>query len=504
MKPFQAIVPLFLILTAPAHAEVTAFSVSSADRGKSISISVETSPDFSGCDLRLYGSARRKALSGADISREPFYSESQPSASRRFSVSSLARPSKKRGRRTAVHFRAEQECPAATFRSRIERVGVRVKQRRRAPRLKGWIAAIGEKLDLQAVSIVEAFPALDPFNTPTDLRHPGDGSNRLFVVQQTGEIYVFQNSPGTSSSSLFLDLTGKTERFGERGLLGLAFDPSFSENGYLYVYYTDSDDGDSILERYTVSDENDDLADPDSVLQILRIPQPIPNHNGGGIQFGPDGYLYLALGDGGGAGDPEENGQDPTTLLGSILRIDVSSSSESEPYVVPSDNPFVESSSGTRAEIYAYGLRNPWRISFDPATETLWAGDVGQSRSEEINIVRSGDNLGWNTVEGRLCYPEGPCQKRGLRKPLHVYPRKVGSSVTGGYVYRGERLPPLYGKYLFADFAEGKVWALSKQGKRARVHLLEDTEAYISTFGIDQDGELYFFDYVSGKIYTFE
>ena len=239
---------------------------------------------------------------------------------------------------------------------------------------------------------------------------------------------------------------------------------------------------------------------------ILEVPQPYGNHNGGQLAFGPDGFLYIALGDGGSGGDPHHHGQDRTTLLGSILRIDIDRTQGGKNYAVPHDNPFAGNTEGFREEIFAYGLRNPWRFSFDPQTKRLWAGDVGQDRPiEEIDIIEKGKNYGWNIMEGTLCYnPPSGCKTEGLEKPVWEYTRDDGRSITGGFVYRGKKVPALFGKYIYADFVSGRIWALEYNGKNPATNALifHNPNLYISSFGTDRQNELYFCSF-DGRIYTF-
>ncbi len=335
-----------------------------------------------------------------------------------------------------------------------------------------------------------AFPERT-FERPVDVQHPGDGSNRLFVVEQDGVIRVF-TPMGSAGATAFLDIRERVLTVGnEMGLLGLAFAPDFSESGHFFVYYTTLMDERRYgrLSRFTTVGG---LGDPGSEVIVLEVQQPWANHNGGGVAFGPDGYLYLGLGDGGSAGDPRGNGQNRKTLLGSILRIDV----RTLPYAIPADNPFAGNERGYREEIFAYGLRNPWRFSFDSETGWLWVGDVGQVTWEEVNRVESGGNYGWDCREGYRAYQ--PARERtrtcagmtDFAPPAWVYGRDAGQSITGGYVYRGERFPELVGWYIYADYVSGRIWALYYDGQRAQNRELVDTDIFISSFGVDADGEL--------------
>lgn len=357
-----------------------------------------------------------------------------------------------------------------------------------------------ESLDV-GYGVTIAFPKLS-FNRPVDLQHANDNSNRLFVVEQEGIISVFKNESTISSKNTFLDIRDKVEDSGnEEGLLGLAFHPQCKTNGYFYVNYTAKDPDRTVISRFKIS-ANADAADPSSEEVILTFSQPYSNHNGGQISFGPDGYLYIGVGDGGSGGDPQGNGQNPKTLLASILRIDVNKQENGKKYAIPSDNPFVGNKSGYKAEIFAYGIRNPWRFSFDPVTKKLWTGDVGQNSYEEIDIIEKGGNYGWNTMEGKHCFePKQNCNQQGLKLPVWEYPRSAGVSITGGFVYRGPALPALKGKYIYADYGSGTIWALDASNLTNPVNIiLTESKLNISSFGVDAKNELYICAF-DGKIY---
>lgn len=333
-------------------------------------------------------------------------------------------------------------------------------------------------------------PVADGFEAPLYATHAGDGTGRIFVVEQGGLIRIVEN--GEIASEPFLDISSRVRAGGEQGLLGLTFDPDYPDNNRFYVDYTDTS-GNTVVARYEVTDRPG-VADPSSEQVLLRIEQPYANHNGGHLAFGPDGYLYVATGDGGSGGDPHGNGQSRDTLLGKLLRIDVSGSGG---YEIPSDNPFA--GGGRRAEIWAYGLRNPWRFSFDRNTDDLWIGDVGQSAREEINLEPAGSdggvNYGWNIMEGAECYDAASCDRDGLEEPVADYPHSEGISVTGGYVYRGERIRELTGGYLFGDFGSGTIWIIDSARPRAGAAVALETDLSISSFGEDEDGELFVVDH---------
>ncbi len=346
-----------------------------------------------------------------------------------------------------------------------------------------------------------AFPNLS-FNRPVGIYHAVDGADRLFVLEQEGLIYVFENLENVTAANIFVDISDRVLFGGEQGLLGFAFHPNFTENGYFYVDYTAGNPRRTVIARYSVAQNNPNEADKNSEEILLEVEQPYSNHNGGQIAFGPDGYLYIALGDGGSAGDPHGNGQNRSTLLGSILRIDVDSTSGNMNYGVPSDNPFVGNTEGYREEIYAYGLRNPWRFSFDQVTGWLWAADVGQNRREEIDVIEKGKNYGWNIMEGNLCYsPPENCNQAGLEPPIWDYSHDQGFSITGGFVYRGSELTELIGSYIYGDYGSGRIWALRYDGVNDPVNTeFLNTNLNIASFGIDGKNEIYICA-LDGKIY---
>ena len=344
-------------------------------------------------------------------------------------------------------------------------------------------------------NVENAFPNLS-FEDPVGIHAPNDGTNRLFVIEQEGRIKVFNNDTNTSDWDMFLDITNLVDQDGgytEEGLLGLAFHPDFTDNGYFYVNYTEHNPRRNVIARYTVNSNNPNQANYNSSQIILEVGQPYTNHNGGQMEFGPnDGYLYISFGDGGSAGDPLGHGQNMTTLLGTLIRIDVDNPSNGLNYSIPSDNPFVDVI-GPRPEIYAYGLRNMWRFSFDLQTGFLWGADVGQYEYEEINIIESGGNYGWNIMEGTSCYDSPSCNEDGLELPIWEYELYVNGvcSITGGYVYRGPTLWNLTGKYIYGDWCTGDIWALeySEDGNHVNEHLMV-SGINITSFGVDQYNEL--------------
>ncbi len=333
------------------------------------------------------------------------------------------------------------------------------------------------------------------FERPTFVTGAGDGSGRLFVTEKRGTIRIVRD--GQVAPQPFLDIRARIASSGnEQGLLGLAFHPAFAANGRFFVYYTAKEGGANTLAEYRVAPADPDRADPASGRVLFAIDDRYANHNGGMLAFGPDGYLYIALGDGGGAGDPLRAGQDLANPLGSILRIDVDAPpAPGLAYAIPPENPFV-GREGARPETWAYGLRNPWRFSFDRETGDLWIADVGQNAREEVNFEPAGSpggrNYGWSIMEGTICYrPAQGCDRAGLTLPVFDYPHDDGCSVTGGYVYRGQAFPALRGAYLLADYCTGSAWALRWQDTRLQVTRLADFPTGISSFGEDDAGELY-------------
>ena len=344
-------------------------------------------------------------------------------------------------------------------------------------------------------------------NAPVQtLAAPGDDASRLFVITQFGRIRIIEDD--VLLPTIFLDVNSKLIFSGERGLLGMAFHPDYENNGHFYINYTDNTGGDTVIERYTRDPLDPDLADPNSALKLLEVDQPFSNHNCGWMEFGPDGYLYIGMGDGGSGGDPLNSGQRGDTLLGKILRIDVDNPAPGLNYGIPPTNPFVNDPN-FRDEIWAYGLRNPWRNAFDPATGDLWIADVGQSDWEEVNFEPAdsggGRNYGWRIMEGAHCHnPSSGCNQTGLVKPVHEYHHRVGQffvhcSITGGRIYRGRSMATMHGRYFLADYCSKSVWSFRYQDP-----LLFDFEDHsadlappvgsldrIRSFGVDADGELY-------------
>jgi len=353
-------------------------------------------------------------------------------------------------------------------------------------------------------------PIFAGFQSPVYLTYaPGDSpaSSPLFIVEKAGRIYRIEGSPASDARTeqpiLFLDITDRVGSEGsEQGLLGLAFPPDFLTSGLFYLNYTDRN-GDTVVARYRLMGDDPRRGDPTGEQKLLQIEQPAGNHNGGQLQFGPEGYLYIGTGDGGRAGDPWGNAHNPGVLLGKLLRLDVT---ESETYAVPPDNPFV-GVPDARPEIWALGLRNPWRFAFDRVTNELYIADVGQNQYEEVDFQPAGssggENYGWDVMEGNHCFePAVNCDPQGLVPPVAEYDHSQGCSITGGYVYRGTRYPSLTGVYFFGDFCSGHIWGLKREPSGAwTMALLLKSEVNISSFGEDATGEIYVVGYRDGVIY---
>ncbi|HMS34588.1 MAG TPA: PQQ-dependent sugar dehydrogenase [Ignavibacteria bacterium] len=359
----------------------------------------------------------------------------------------------------------------------------------------------------------DAFPNMPTFSLPVAIINPDDSTNRIFVAQLKGIIYVFKNSDTASTRKVFINISSKVNQTGaEEGLLGLAFHPDFRNNRYFYVHYVFDSTGSPSsrwirISRFTVSEVNPDSALFSSELKLFTIPLPDRGHNGGQVAFGPDKYLYISLGDGYAGGDIS---QDRTQFLGKILRVNVDSAGAGRNYSIPATNAFYGNTFGWKEEIYAYGFRNPWRFNFDKVTGKMWMGDVGQYRYEEINIVENGKNYGWNKMEGMHCYPDTTnCDTtgRGFVRPVWEYNHDnvlLPYSVLGGYVYRGTQFPELYGKYIYGDYAQGTIWSLEYDGINPAVNSqLLDTNFNFSTFGVDLKNELYVcrISTLNGRIY---
>jgi glucose/arabinose dehydrogenase len=341
---------------------------------------------------------------------------------------------------------------------------------------------------------------VDGLVAPLAVTHAGDGSGRIFVLEQRGQIRVVED--GQLRDEPFLNIGDRITSGGERGLLGLAFHPSFPDDPRLFVNYTDSQ-GDTVVSSFVVPFPDADRADPNSESIVLRFDQPYSNHNGGALAFGPDGLLYISTGDGGSGGDPHDNGQRLDTLLGKILRVDVDGDEVDGRYSIPPDNPFVDDD-GAAPEIWLYGLRNPWRMSFDRTTGDLWIGDVGQGSWEEIDVARAGRgglNFGWNRMEGFECFEPADCDPAQFTPPVAAYGHDLGCSVIGGVVYRGTAQPLLTGGYVYSDYCGGNLWLLdpTSDGPVDEPPVTQPGRQ-ISAIGEDEAGEPYATDFGSGEL----
>ncbi|GAB4523518.1 MAG: PQQ-dependent sugar dehydrogenase [Anaerolineae bacterium] len=379
-------------------------------------------------------------------------------------------------------------------------------------------ASTPEAAETTVVTTRDSMPDADAFQlvrVVNGLQYPlyvtpaGDGTNRLFIVEQSGRILISENDALLNTP--FIDLSGIVSQdvlrgYSERGLLGLAFHPDYAENGTFFVNYTDRN-GNTQIASYNVSADDPNVADPNSARTLLSIAQPYPNHNGGHMAFGPDGYLYVSVGDGGAADDPQNNAQTPSNLLGTILRLEVDNFDFDRPYSIPEDNP-VYTNPNLAPEIWAWGLRNVWRFSFDRATGDLYMGDVGQNRYEEINFEPAGSegglNYGWRSYEGFDKYLRPDLSEDAVAMPITVYDHGLGCSVTGGYTYRGEAIPELEAAYLYSDYCSGRIWAAYRNAEgRWQSGVIMETNRRVSSFGEDENGELYLVDY-SGEVLRFE
>ncbi len=359
-----------------------------------------------------------------------------------------------------------------------------------------------EPARVPAIQLVRIFPNVE-LRRPVQVIQAPSEPNNVYVVEQAGRILLLdQNNDQVKSGAVFLDMRKSVNsKNNEEGLLSICFDPKYSDNGFVYLYYSAEKPRRSVLSQFCVSDDRKTI-NIDSEKKILEVEQPYSNHNGGTVLFGPDGMLYLSLGDGGAANDPHGHGQNLATLLASIIRIDVSQVTKDSPYTIPSDNPFV-STKGARKEIWAYGLRNVWRMSFDRETKLLWAGDVGQDQFEEIDVIVKGGNYGWNMREGLRAFSSG--QKGEFSDayidPVFEYSHKDGVSVTGGYVYRGDKYPELKGIYFFADYGYGIIWGARCQGLKLGEprKLIHRSTNLWSSFGEMLNGELVLCSFDGGE-----
>jgi glucose/arabinose dehydrogenase len=366
----------------------------------------------------------------------------------------------------------------------------------------GPSASLGAAFDPARVAVVFD-TVVGGLKAPLAVVNAGDASGRIFVAEQGGRIRIVR--AGALVDGAFLDIADRITSGGERGLLGVAFHPAFPQDPRVFVDYTDTN-GDTRVSAFRLDPANPDRIDPATEERLLFVKQPFANHNGGALVFGPDGYLYVSLGDGGSGGDPQGNGQSLGTLLGKILRIDIDTTGNGRAYGIPADNPYADGAGGRQPEIWLSGLRNPWRMSFDRLTHDLWIGDVGQSAWEEIDVQRAdapgGTNFGWNRLEGAHCFhPVQGCQAPGLTQPQAEYGHDQGCTVIGGNVARGTAQPTLVGGYFFADYCSGRVWAINPAVDGLRTPtVVADTKHNFSAFGEDEAGELYATDLSGGTL----
>ena len=502
MKKLLIVVIAAVLLpgAADAAAPDTSLKVSSIQRGAALRFTFRPSSTAEGCLYELYAGATTGKLARALSSGEPIVALTGRSAARAITAATLPRI-RSRDRAVSYYFGSKTICGDDTALSKRIKVNLPSASSGSAVSASNFQKNLRAKLLLAAFTFREVFSTLD-LSSPLDLQPARDGTGRIFIVEQGGRILAVTPNGTSATATEFLQISSKLSTGGERGLLGMAVHPNFAQNGYFYLNYT-RHNGDTIISRFTRDAGDPTKADPNSEFQLLHVVQPFSNHNGGGLAFGKDGFLYIGLGDGGSGGDPFEYGQDRTTLLGKFLRIDVDSTSNGNNYAIPADNPFVGAGSGIREEIFAYGVRNPFRFSFDAVSGLLWAGDVGQGEREEVDIIQSGANYGWNIMEGTACYePATNCNRTGLTLPVTEYTHAVGQSITGGYVYRGSEVPALRGQYIYGDFVSGRLFTLNA-GRRTENPLdIADTAINISGFGQDGNNELYIVAY-EGAIYKF-
>lgn len=476
------------------QAEISDFSIHAGVRKdvQSLGISLSLSgTSLIGCTYSLYSSASSSQLSQSPINGKLIASGSIENGITQLQANALDWVKVK----SKAYFKAELDCSTESATSAIADVRLAALDTGTISP-KAWVAQLRKKIKSKNLRLVNAYPDLT-FTQPLDFQHSG---SRIFVAEQDGKIQEIISAG--SAIRTFIDISSKITTSTERGLIGFVLHPNFADNGYFYVRYSQVGTGNTIISRFQATAPDFLQASADTEVALLNLEQPSPIHKGGAMAFGSDGYLYLGVGDGGGAGDPNGNGQKRTTLLGKLLRIDVDSTANGENYAIPADNPFVGNNSGYKEEIFAYGFRNPWKFSFDSTTGDIWLADVGQDKFEEVNLVQKGKNYGWKIMEGKSCYsPRSGCNTAGLVKPIVDYPREMGHSITGGYVYRGTAVPALSGLYVFGDFTLGRIYTLKKGTKRIRD--LFTSGLYVSSFGVDQDNELYVVSFGDGKIYKF-
>lgn len=492
---------IFFILTAffasslahSAQADVVKLKLSYSPSEQLMTLTVRKNEKSFNCKTYVYGSLSKTAL--AKNVRKGARLAGLRNTAKKVIISVAGVPPVSPGGKSRVFIRSSTICGKKIFVGALQSLKI-ISTDSSQPVIteKEFLPSLRAGFLKKGFTVEETFPD-HTCSKPVDFQNGKEKNGRIFIVEQNGIVKSVLATPTGTEVETVLDLTMKVSTGGERGLVGLAMHPSFESNGLFYVNYTRAGDGATVISSFIYSGAT---VDPAQENIILTVEQPFASHNGGSMFFGKDNFLYIALGDGGSVGDPLENAQNRNNLLGKIIRINVNSAS---PYTIPSDNPYVNNSNGFRPEIWAYGLRNPWKISLDKKKNRVWAADVGQDSVEEINVITAGGNYGWNIKEGSECFAIDPCNVESLIAPVHEYGRSLGRSVTGGFVYRGKLNPNYHGVYFFADFISGRIFALEKVAGRWSATELLDTESRISSFGQDRNGELYFLSYTDGKVF---
>lgn len=470
---------------------------------KNFEFKVRSDSSMEGCSVALYGSERRaklrtqkKTALGTAVGYDGVVT---------FLSTNVGLLKKGKRPSARVFFQAVLTCEVGeTSETVLSKVARYRSRSRKGSSPSKWFANL-QKNSLSLAA--QLTPVFEGFTAPRAVQLSFDLGGRAYLAEQGGKVYSFLYSSASAVPNVFLDIQDKIEGENlEMGLIGFALHPNFTSNGFAFVMYNEKGTGANTISRFTLSQNGSHTLDVSSEVVLFQLNQSLSgNHFGGQILFGPDGYLYASFGDGGPQEDPNGNGQNPTNFYGTVIRIDPDRTDGDKNYSLPSDNPFLNNSDGILPEIFAYGFRNPWRFSFDRESGALWLGDVGQVTREEVNVVQAGGNYGWNSMEGKLCFPASKeCDPSQFSLPIHDYPRSQGVSVTGGFVYRGAAQSLLDGWYVYCDFLTGTFWALKEEGERLYNIELLDTEFYPVTFGEDPEGELYVVDYLSGGVFKIE